>query len=84
MDRALLGCILRMRQSNNGILQGIPPQAPRSDLGLHEGRKAIGRCPCTPQVPMEATGEKINVLTCPSKEIVGLKMMTPGSQGSHV
>ena len=22
--RALLGCILRMRQSNNGVLQGVP------------------------------------------------------------
>ena len=46
--RALLGCILRMRQSNNGVLQGVPSQAPRSDLGSHGGRKAIARCPCTP------------------------------------
>ena len=47
---------------------------------------AIARCPCTPQGPMEARGEKINVSPGPSKEIAGLKkkmmkimkMMTPG------
>ena len=37
---------------------------------------------------MEACGEKINVLSGPSKEIAGLKkmmkMMTPGLQDSHV
>ena len=37
---------------------------------------------------MEACGEKINVLSGPSKEIAGLKkmmkMMTPGSQDSRV
>ena len=42
---------------------------------------------------MEARGEKINVLSGPSKEIAGLKkmmmkmmmkMMTPGSQDSRV
>ena len=37
---------------------------------------------------MEARGEKINVSSGPSKEIAGLKkkmkMMTPGSQNSHV
>ena len=57
------------------------------------GRKAIARCPCTPQGPMEARGEKINVSSGPSKEIAGLKkkmkmkmmkMMTPGSQDSRV
>ena len=55
-----------------------------SDLGSHGGRKAIARCPCTPQGPMEACGEKINVSFGPSKEIAGLKkkkmmkIMTPG------
>ena len=69
---------------------------PRSDLGSHGGRKAIARCPCTPQGHMEARGEKINVSSGPSKEIAGLKknmmmmmmmmmkMMTPGSQNSRV
>ena len=41
---------------------------------------------------MEARGEKINVSSGPSKEIAGLKkmmmmmmkMMTPGSQDSHL
>ena len=35
---------------------------------------------------MEASGEKINVSSGPSKEIAGLKkkMMTPGSQDSRV
>ena len=39
------------------------------------GRRAIARCPCTPQGPMEARGEKINVSSDPSKEIAGLKKM---------
>ena len=55
-------------------------------LGLHGGRKAIAQCPCIPQGPMEVRGEKINVLSGPTKEIAGLKkkmmkmmkMMTPG------
>ena len=64
----------------------------RHDLtfGLHGGRKAIARCPCTPQGSREGRGEKINVSSGPSKEIAGLKkmkmmmmmmmmkMMTPG------
>ena len=76
-----------MRQSNNGVLQGVPSQAPRSHLRSRGKRKAIARCPCTPQGPMEARGEKINVSSGPSKEIAGLKkkmmkmkmmkMMTP-------
>ena len=73
-----------MRQSNNGVFQGVPSSALRSDLGSHVGRKAIARCPCTPQGPMEARGEKISVSSGPSKEIAGLKkkkmmmkMMTP-------
>ena len=79
-----------MRESNNGVLQGVPP---RSDLGSYGGRKAIARCPCTPQGPTEARGEKINVSFGPSKEIAGLKkkmkmmmmkMMTPGLQDSRV
>ena len=57
----------------------------RYDLtsALTGGRKAIARCPCTPQGPMEARGEKVNVSSGPSKEIAGLKkkmmmkMMTP-------
>ena len=58
----------------------------RHDLTLARtgGRRAIARCPCTPQGPMEARGEKINVSSGPSKEIAGLKktkmmmkMMTP-------
>ena len=65
----------------------------RHDLTLARtgGEKAIGRCPCTPQGPMEVRGEKINVSSGPSKEIAGLKkkvmmmmMMTPGSQDSRV
>ena len=48
----------------------------------------IARCPCTPEGPMEARGENINVSSCPSKEIAGLKkmmkMMTPRSQDSRV
>ena len=76
--------------------QGVLSQAPRSDLGSHGGRKAIARCPCTPQGPMKARGEKINVSSGSSKEIAGLKkkkmmmmmmmmkMMTPGSQDSRV
>ena len=88
--RVARALVVRMRQSNNGVLQGVPSQAPRSDLGSHGGRKAIARCPCTPQGPMEARGEKINVSSGPSKEIAGLKkkmmmkMMTPGSQDSRV
>ena len=63
------------------------------DLTSHRGKKAIARCPCTPQGPMEARGEKINVSSGPSKEIAGLKkkmmkmmmkMMTPRSQDSRV
>ena len=85
-----------MRQSNNGVLQGVPSQALRSDLGLHGGREAIARCPCTPHGSREGRGEKINVSSGPSKEIAGLKkmkmmmmmmmmkMMTPGSQDSRV
>ena len=58
------------------------------------GRKAIARCPCTPQGSREARGEKINVSSGPSKEIAGLKkkmkmmmmmkMMTPELQDSRV
>ena len=33
---------------------------------------------------MKARGEKINVSSGPSKEIAGLKMMTPGPQDSRV
>ena len=44
--------------------------------------------PCTPQGPMEARSEKINVSSGPSKEIAGLKkmmkMMTLRSQDSRV
>ena len=44
----------------------------------------IARCPCTPQGPMEARGEKI-VSSGPSKEIAGLKkMMMPRWQDSRV
>ena len=56
------------------------PKRHDPDLGSHGGRRAIARCPCTPQGPMEARGEKINVSSGPSKEIAGLKkmkMMTP-------
>ena len=42
---------------------------------MHEGRKAIARCPCTPQGSREGRGEKINVSSGPSKEIAGLKKM---------
>ena len=59
----------------------------RSDPGSHVGRRAIARCPCTPQEPMKVRGEKIYVSSGPSKEIAGLKkmkMMTPGSQNSRV
>ena len=52
------------------------------------GKKAITRCSCTPQGPMEVLGEKMNVSSGPSKEIVGLKkmmkVMTPGSQDLRV
>ena len=45
-------------------------------------RRSLDVRPCTPQGPMEARGEKINVSSGPSKEIAGLKkmmmkMMTP-------
>ena len=46
---------------------------PRSDLDSHGGRRAIPPCLCTPEGPMEARGEKINVSSGPSKEIAGLK-----------
>ena len=70
-----------MRQSNNGVLQGVPSQAPRSDLGLHGRRRAIARCPCTPQGPVEVRGEKINASSSPSKEIAGLN--TARNAGVH-
>ena len=44
-------------------------QTYRSDPGSHGGRRAIARCPCTPQEPMKVRGEKINVSSGPSKEI---------------
>ena len=58
----------------------------RHDLTLARtgGRRAIARCPCTPQGSMEARGEKMDVSSGPSKEIAGLKMMTPGLQNSRV
>ena len=36
---------------------------------------------CTPQGPMEARGENINVSSGPSKEIAGLKKMKMMTQG---
>ena len=62
-----------------------PKRHDLSDLGSHGGRRTIARCSCTPQGPMEAPGEKINVSSGPSKEIAGLKKMikmkmTPGLQ----